>query len=172
MTTSTVSSLWGFFLHEVVDCWWLCRKLTGLSSIYNCADISTCDTAQALASHIICVIADTLSFPLPFTPDHNPFQVFLKMSDLFLLLLIRETQNYYNSLIIHCSFRTTSQSSTDLIYYPPKESRSWNPENFCFWNMESQDILLMESGIMGFGIRKYIAQGIQNPTNNNIGIHG
>ena len=38
--------------------------------------------------------------------------------------------------------------------------------------MESPDILLMESGIVGFGIQKYIAQGIQNPTNKNIGIHG
>ena len=43
-----------------------------------------------------------------------------------------------------------------------------NPGNFCFWNLESQDILLVEikSGILSFGIQKYKAQGIWNPTNN------
>ena len=37
-----------------------------------------------------------------------------------------------------------------------------NPGNFCFWNPESGKILLLESGILGFGIWK-TAQGIRNP---------
>ena len=42
--------------------------------------------------------------------------------------------------------------------------------NFGLWNLESGKILLVESGILGFGIRK-TAQGIWNPTNDwNLGI--
>ena len=39
-----------------------------------------------------------------------------------------------------------------------KESGFRNPGNFCIWNPESWKFLLVESGILGLGIR--------NPTNN------
>ena len=38
-----------------------------------------------------------------------------------------------------------------------------NPNNFCLWNLQPGKILLMESGLLGFGIRN-TAQGIRNPT--------
>ena len=40
-----------------------------------------------------------------------------------------------------------------------------NPESrkFCMWNLKSSKFLLVESGIVGFGIRN-TAQGIRNPT--------
>ena len=43
-----------------------------------------------------------------------------------------------------------------------RESGFPNPGNFCFWNPESGKILLLESGILGFGIWK-TAQGSRNP---------
>ena len=36
-------------------------------------------------------------------------------------------------------------------------------ENFCLWNPESVEVLLVNSGILGFGIPN-AAQGIQNPS--------
>ena len=36
-------------------------------------------------------------------------------------------------------------------------------ENFCLWNPESVELLLVNSGILGFGIPN-AAQGIQNPS--------
>ena len=39
-----------------------------------------------------------------------------------------------------------------------------NPKNFWSWNPQSGKIFIMESGILGFGIRN-TAQGIQNPAN-------
>ena len=39
-----------------------------------------------------------------------------------------------------------------------------NPGKFCLWNPESGKFFLVESGILGFGIR-ITAQGIWNPTN-------
>ena len=41
---------------------------------------------------------------------------------------------------------------------PTLGNPDWNPIKFCFWNPASGKILLVESGILGFGIR--------NPTNN------
>ena len=46
-----------------------------------------------------------------------------------------------------------------------RESGFWNPGNFCLWNRESKKILLVESGILGSGIRN-TAQRIGNPTIN------
>ena len=40
-----------------------------------------------------------------------------------------------------------------------RESRLWNPGNFCLWSLELTRILLVESGIQN------TAQGVQNPTN-------
>ena len=59
-----------------------------------------------------------------------------------------------------------SHSVVSLFYVSPsvRESRFWNPGNLHSWNLESGNILLMESGILGFGIRN-TAQGIWNPTN-------
>ena len=47
---------------------------------------------------------------------------------------------------------------------PPhvRESGFWNPRNFCMWTPESWKVLLVESGILGLGIRN-IALGIRNP---------
>ena len=39
-----------------------------------------------------------------------------------------------------------------------------NPKNFWSWNPQSRKIWIMESGILGFGIRN-TARGIQNPAN-------
>ena len=36
-------------------------------------------------------------------------------------------------------------------------------ENFCLWNPETVEVLLVNSGILGFGIPN-AAQGIQNPS--------
>ena len=59
-----------------------------------------------------------------------------------------------------------SHSVVSLFYVSPsvRESRFWNPGNLHSWNLESGNILLMESGIPGFGIWN-TAQGIWNPTN-------
>ena len=46
-----------------------------------------------------------------------------------------------------------------------KESGFQNPGNFCIWNPESWKFLLVESGILGLGIRN-TGVGIRNPTNN------
>ena len=46
-----------------------------------------------------------------------------------------------------------------------KESGFRNPRNFCIWNPESWKFLLLESGILGLGIRN-TGVGIRNPTNN------
>ena len=46
-----------------------------------------------------------------------------------------------------------------------KESGFRNPGNFCIWNPESWKFLLVESGILGLGIRN-TGLGIRNPTNN------
>ena len=46
-----------------------------------------------------------------------------------------------------------------------KESGFRNPENFFIWNPESWKFLLVESGILGLGIRN-TGVGIRNPTNN------
>ena len=45
-----------------------------------------------------------------------------------------------------------------------KYSGFWNPRTLYFWNPESGNVLLVESGILGFGIRNP-AQGLLNPTN-------
>ena len=37
-----------------------------------------------------------------------------------------------------------------------------NPRNVCLWNPENEIFLLVESGILGFGIRNR-SQGIRNP---------
>ena len=59
-----------------------------------------------------------------------------------------------------------SHSVVSLFHASPsvRESRFRNPGNLRLWNLESGNILLMESGIPGFGIRN-TAQGIWNPTN-------
>ena len=54
------------------------------------------------------------------------------------------------------------QALTGLYIAPFKEIQ--DPGNFCFWTLESQKVLLMESGILVFGIRN-TAQGIRNPVN-------
>ena len=57
-----------------------------------------------------------------------------------------------------------SHSVVSLFYVSPsvRESRFWNPGNLHLWNLESGNILLMESGIPGFGIWN-TAQGIWIP---------
>ena len=45
-----------------------------------------------------------------------------------------------------------------------RQIRYRNPWNFCLWNLEAQKILLLASGILGFGIRN-TAQRIRNPSN-------
>ena len=42
-----------------------------------------------------------------------------------------------------------------------RESRFWNPGNFCLCNPESGKVLLIESGTLGFWNK---AQGIRNPS--------
>ena len=42
-----------------------------------------------------------------------------------------------------------------------RESRFWNPQNFCFCNPGSGKVLLIESGTLGFW---NTAQGIRNPS--------
>ena len=42
-----------------------------------------------------------------------------------------------------------------------RESRLWNPGNFCLYNPESGKVLLIESGTLGFWNK---AQGIRNPS--------
>ena len=44
-----------------------------------------------------------------------------------------------------------------------KESGFRNPGNFCIWNSESCKFLLVESGILGLGIRN-TGVGIRNPS--------
>ena len=58
-----------------------------------------------------------------------------------------------------------SHSVVSLFYVSPsvRESRFQNPGNLRLWNLESGNILLMESEIGGFGIQN-TAQGIWNPT--------
>ena len=64
-----------------------------------------------------------------------------------------------------------SHSVVSLFYVSPsvRESRFWNPVNLHSWNLESGNILLMESGIPGFGIRN-TAQGFRNPESTVCGI--
>ena len=44
-----------------------------------------------------------------------------------------------------------------------RKSGFQNPGIFCLWNPESGNVLLVEFGILGFGIRNTV-QGIRNPT--------
>ena len=57
----------------------------------------------------------------------------------------------------------TSKLSAPLVHHV-RESGFQNPGIFCLWNPESGNFLLVESGILGLGIRN-TAQGIRNPTN-------
>ena len=59
--------------------------------------------------------------------------------------------------------RTARPKAFSLAWFSP-QIRYRNPWNFCLWNLEAQKILLLASGILGFGIRN-TAQRIRNPSN-------
>ena len=59
--------------------------------------------------------------------------------------------------------RTARPKAFFLAWFSP-QIRYQNPWNFCLWNLEAQKILLLASGILGFGIRN-TAQRIRNPSN-------
>ena len=59
--------------------------------------------------------------------------------------------------------RTARSKAFFLAWFSP-QIRYRNPWNFCLWNLEAQKILLLASGILGFGIRN-TAQRIRNPSN-------
>ena len=54
---------------------------------------------------------------------------------------------------------------TKAIFAPCKGIQIPESGNFCIWNPESWKFLLVESGILGLGIRN-TGVGIRNPTNN------
>ena len=59
--------------------------------------------------------------------------------------------------------RTALPKAFSLAWFS-RQIRYRNPWNFCLWNLEAQKILLLECGILGFGIRN-TAQRIRNPSN-------
>ena len=58
--------------------------------------------------------------------------------------------------------RTARPKAFFLAWFSP-QIRYRNQWNFCLWNLEAQKILLLASGILGFGIRN-TAQRIRNPS--------
>ena len=79
----------------------------------------------------------------------------------------------YSSLLIKMKALTSDEERIKRFYYENtaglsphvKESGFRNPGNFCIWNPESWKFSLLESGILGLGIRN-TGVGMQNPTNN------
>ena len=66
---------------------------------------------------------------------------------------------------IQSVFQYFSKAQNLIVSLSPhvRESRFENPGNTCLWYPESMKFLLVEFGILGFGIRN-TAPGIRNPT--------
>ena len=65
---------------------------------------------------------------------------------------------------LHSHQNRTAQPKAFSLAWFSRQIRYRNPWNFCLWNLEAQKILLLECGILGFGIRN-TAQRIRNPSN-------
>ena len=63
---------------------------------------------------------------------------------------------------LHSLQNRTAQPKAFSLAWFSRQIRYRNTWNFCLWNLEAQKILLLASGILGFGIRN-TAQRIRNP---------
>lgn len=62
------------------------------------------------------------------------------------------------------NWKSNATFSSEQKQYLAEYFKFWNPRTLLFWNSESGNVLLVESGVLGFGIRNP-AQGVWNPGN-------